>query len=88
LQDNVEVIEGEITRVPGSFDLVAANILSGTLIPMAADLAARLAPKGVLLLSGLLIGEVDEVLAAYRAAGCRHIATLEDGEWGLVRLTT
>jgi len=88
MQDKVEVIEGEISRVPGSFALIAANILSGTLIPMAADLTTRLASKGVLLLSGLLIDEVDEVVAAYQAAGCRCTATLEDGEWSLVRLTT
>ena len=88
MQGKVEVLEGEIARVPGRFDLVAANILSGTLIPMAAALAQRLAPEGVLLLSGLLIGEVEEVVAAYREAGCRHVATLEDGEWSLVRLTT
>ena len=88
MHDKVELIEGEIARVPGSFALVAANILSGTLIPMAADLTARLAPGGELLLSGLLIDEVDEVVAAYQAAGCRCTATLEDGEWSLVRLTT
>jgi ribosomal protein L11 methyltransferase len=88
MQGKLELIEGEIARVPGRFDLVAANILSGTLISMAADLTARLAPKGVLLLSGLLNEEVEEVVAAYREAGCRHVATLEDGEWSLVRLTT
>jgi ribosomal protein L11 methyltransferase len=88
MQGRLELIEGEIARVPGSFELVAANILSGTLIPMAAALAQRLAPQGVLLLSGLLIDEVEEVVAAYRAAGCRCTAKLEDGEWSLVRLTT
>jgi ribosomal protein L11 methyltransferase len=86
MQDRVELIEGEITRVPGSFSLVAANILSGTLIPMATDLTARLSPRGLLLLSGLLNDEVNEVVAAYQAAGCRHVATLEDGEWILLRL--
>jgi ribosomal protein L11 methyltransferase len=88
MQGKVELIEGEVARVPGSFALIAANILSSALIPMAADLTARLAPRGVLLLSGLLIDEVDEVVTAYQAAGCRCTATLEDGEWSLVRLTT
>jgi ribosomal protein L11 methyltransferase len=88
MQGKLELLEGEIPRVPGTFDLIAANILSGTLIPMAAALTQRLASNGVLLLSGLLIDEVDEVVAAYRAAGCRCSATLEDGEWSLVRLTT
>lgn len=87
MQGKVELIEGEITRVAGNFSLVAANILSGTLIPMAADLTARLAPKGVLLLAGLLNDEVSEVVTAYLEAGCRHVKTEDDGEWSLLRLT-
>jgi len=88
MRGKVQIIEGEVSRATGSFALIAANILSSTLIPMAAGLVERLSPGGVLLLSGLLNEEVEEVVAAYQAAGCRCTATLEDGEWSLVRLTT
>jgi ribosomal protein L11 methyltransferase len=86
LPDRVTLIAGEIGRVPGRFDLVAANILSQTLIAMAAALSERLSSGGVLLLSGILADEVEEVVAAYRATGCRHTRTREDGEWRLVGL--
>jgi ribosomal protein L11 methyltransferase len=87
LQDRVALLPGEIARVLERFDLVAANILSGTLIPMASALSGRLSSGGVLLLSGILADEVEEVIAAYRAAGFRHTGTREDGEWNLIRLT-
>lgn len=86
LQGKIVLIAGEIARVRGRFDLAAANILSGTLIPMAASLTGRLSSGGMLLLSGILAEEADEVIAAYRAAGCRLAGTREEGEWSLVRL--
>lgn len=67
------------------FDLVIANILAGPLIALAKGLAGHVAPKGSLVLSGLLIDQASEVITAYRAAGfiLRHVdrrsgwATLE-----------
>jgi ribosomal protein L11 methyltransferase len=48
------------------FDLIAANILSSTVIEMAPLLLRRLAPEGRLILAGILAREADSVLAAYR----------------------
>ena len=47
------------------FDVVVANILSGPLKVMAPMLAARVAPAGSLVLSGVLARQADEVLEAY-----------------------
>ena len=53
----------------GRFDLIIANILANPLIALANGLA-RIAPRGGrIVLSGLLVGQAPEVLAAYRAAG-------------------
>jgi len=70
-------------EVPGTFDLVVANILANTLVELAPDLAARLAPGGTLVLSGILGPQADEVRAAYVALGLRAAAERErsDGEW-------
>jgi ribosomal protein L11 methyltransferase len=54
-----------ITSVRRHFDLIAANILSSTLIEMAPLLRRRLAPEGRLILAGILAREADRVLAAY-----------------------
>ena len=51
-----------------TFDVVLANILSNPLKLLAPALAARVAPRGSLVLSGILERQADEVIAAYRRA--------------------
>jgi ribosomal protein L11 methyltransferase len=46
-------------------DLVMANIISGTLIRLADTLIDHLNPGGTLLLSGILAGQVEQVVQAY-----------------------
>ncbi len=48
-----------------SFDLIAANILAGSLEAMAPDLKRHLAPGGVAVLSGLLEDQAGAVIAAH-----------------------
>lgn len=47
--------------------VVVANILAGPLIELAGDISARVAPGGVLALSGILAEQADVVLQAYAA---------------------
>lgn len=49
----------------GAFDVVLANILSGTLIDSAPTIAGHLAEGGQLLLSGILEEQADAVRSAY-----------------------
>ncbi|HZK89837.1 MAG TPA: 50S ribosomal protein L11 methyltransferase [Stellaceae bacterium] len=49
-----------------SYDLIFANILARPLMLMARDLARRAAPRGTVILSGLLRRQEAGVLAAYR----------------------
>lgn len=51
------------------FDLIVANILAGPLAAMATDLAHRLSPGGVVVLSGLLPEQETRIVAAYRNRG-------------------
>ncbi len=51
------------------FDLIVANILAGPLIRLAPALAQKIFRGGTLLLSGILIPQAPQVIAAYRAAG-------------------
>ncbi|MBV9833912.1 MAG: 50S ribosomal protein L11 methyltransferase [Alphaproteobacteria bacterium] len=53
----------------GPYDLIVANILAGPLVGLAPSFAAAAAARATLILSGLLVEQVDEVLAAYRAQG-------------------
>jgi ribosomal protein L11 methyltransferase len=58
-------------RHAGKFDLLIANILAGPLILLATRIAGAVQPGGTVLLSGLLIPQAPQVIAAYRAAGFR-----------------
>ena len=60
----------------GPFDLVLANILANPLRQMATPLARHLACSALIILSGLLPHQAQNVIAAYRARGLvleRHI---------------
>ena len=68
------------------FDLVFANILMGPLIALAPDMAQMTAPGAHVILSGLLVEQAPQVLAAYEAQGFR-LAHREDlGEWATLTL--
>ena len=66
------------------YDLVVANILAGPLTELSASFAAALKPGGRVLLSGLLVEQVDEVVAAYGRQGFtpeRHVDLETGGAW-------
>ncbi|GEJ59557.1 50S ribosomal protein L11 methyltransferase [Anaeromyxobacter diazotrophicus] len=75
-------------EVQGRFPIVVANILANTLVELAPGIAARLAPGGALLLSGILAGQEDEVRAAYLAQGLVPDPARErsQAEWRLLAL--
>jgi ribosomal protein L11 methyltransferase len=50
------------------FDFVIANILAGPLVALAPDIRRAVVPGGMLVLSGLLVPQASEVIAAYVAA--------------------
>lgn len=68
-----------LAQTGGRFDLVFANILARPLARLARSICARLAPKGTLVLSGLLERDVPGILAAYRTQGLalRHRSVRE-----------
>lgn len=68
-----------LADIEGSYDIVLANIETRVLVQMPEDLQARLAPSGFLVLSGILRGELEAILAAYAAMKLEQC--LEEGEW-------
>lgn len=77
-----------LPAIAGRFDLVVANILANTLVELAPALAAHLAPGGVVLLSGILVPQEEEVRAAYLGAGLSPVpgGDRRQGEWSLLAL--
>jgi ribosomal protein L11 methyltransferase len=55
-------------------------------VELAPELAAKVAPGGVVLLSGLLHPQEDEVRRAYEALGLAALPGARQAEWSLVAL--
>jgi len=85
---------GRFTAVHGSLSdagtephpLIVANLVAAILVRMAADLAIRLAPSGVLIASGIIEPRAAEVIDAMRDAGLGVAKRRDDGEWVSLRL--
>jgi ribosomal protein L11 methyltransferase len=70
-----------LSGLAGEFDVVVANILAVTLRELAGDFARVVAPRGVVLLSGMLDSQVKDVDDACAAAGMHGVSTLASGDW-------
>lgn len=62
---------GSAADVPGRFEFVLANIVAPVLQRIAGDLAARLAPEGLLVVAGISLPNERDTRAALAAAGLR-----------------
>lgn len=76
----VSVGYGRLGR-SGPYALILANILAGPLAAMAADLDRHLKPGGRAVLSGLLVGQENQVLVPHLARGLRLEARLVIDDW-------
>jgi ribosomal protein L11 methyltransferase len=85
LADRAHLVVGELAAVSRRFPAVVANIQTAVLVPLASELAAATEPGGLLVLSGVLEPEEEEILAAYRAAFEHLGTTMRDG-WIAVAL--
>jgi ribosomal protein L11 methylase PrmA len=74
-----------VNELPGTFDVIVANIAATTLIELAPALQSRVAPGGWLGLSGLSPAQVSVVTAAYCATDV--VGTASDGDWAAVVVT-
>jgi ribosomal protein L11 methyltransferase len=78
LTAHVEFDTAPLSEVKATYHVVVANIEARVLIPMAPEFAARVRPGGLLILSGVLREQKDDVLRAYSG---RAIEVRAEGEW-------
>ena len=84
LSARIDASTADVAALEATAPLVLANIEARILIPMAKDLSARVAPGGLLLLSGILVPQQDDMRAAYPDLELLEAPAL--GEWVLVAL--
>ncbi len=73
-----------LESIDDTFPVVVANIEARVLIPMAPELSRRVRPGGLLLLSGILVPQAEDVRAAY--PGFEPLASPVLGEWTMLAL--
>jgi len=87
LGERCRVSASALATVSDRFDIVVANMLVPTLLELAPLLTARLAPRGVLILSGLLREDADALSAKFSSLGVHETARYTDGDWCALELT-
>lgn len=68
----------------GTFDVVVANVLTHTIVALADQLVAAVAPGGHLVTSGIGAERADVVADALGAAGLAQVRSRVRGEWAIV----
>ena len=83
--DQVQPGLADVTRLPRrsatKYDVVCANLIYDLLIAERDRLLARLAPRGELILAGILSSQFPAVQAAYEAAGLSLVKARTRKEW-------
>ena len=79
--DRIELRVGGFDVVPETSSLVVANIEASVLIPHAAEVAAHVAPGGVLILSGILVEQGADIERTYKALGFVPLRADIEGAW-------
>ena len=96
VSDRMIVSDENFEQCPRVFDVIVANILAHTLIEMSAEVVAHVAADGIIILSGILESQAQDVVDCYLKALTQehttpwvHAQTLQEGEWvALVFKTT
>lgn len=79
--ERIDLRVGGFDAVPETSSLVAANIEAGVLVPNAALVASKVAPGGVLILSGILATQRAMLTDAYVAQGMGLADVAGEGDW-------
>lgn len=79
--ERVHASTARLTDAAATFDVVVANIGMRVLLDLAPDLVPRVAPGGRLALAGLLVDQVDPVVAA--CTGCIELERRDDDGWSV-----
>jgi ribosomal protein L11 methyltransferase len=78
---NISIQNGTVTPELGTFDFIAANLMSEILINLANALALCLDRAGIALFSGMLTGQEHDVIKTMELQGLQLFEKYIDGRW-------
>ncbi|MCK5237605.1 MAG: 50S ribosomal protein L11 methyltransferase [Deltaproteobacteria bacterium] len=73
-----------LSSLKGGFDVVIANIISGTLKELKKELKGKVKKGGALILSGILNNEVDDLQNSFTDDSFIKEKNLKSGEWSAI----
>lgn len=80
--EDIEIEVNKLGSYEGQeFDVVLANLTADVIIPLAPDFPAVMKPQGILIVSGILREQGDEVIAALNVQQFELAESKPDGEW-------
>jgi ribosomal protein L11 methyltransferase len=77
----IEIRAGSIAGCKETYDVIAANLISGVLVQLASLFPACMKQGGIAFLAGILSGQEDEVIEAMKVEGLEIIEKYPDGKW-------
>jgi ribosomal protein L11 methyltransferase len=82
VQDQVRIIHGDLSSVPaGKSDMLVANIQLNVIIPLLPEMKERLSADGVMILSGLLLPDKEQIVSALAGSGLKVCEEKKENEW-------
>ena len=75
-----------LDQVKGTYDLVVANLTASLLTQLADSLSNRVSEKGMLLLSGILTEQVEEVVKWFETHYFKMVKSWSREEWHTILL--
>ena len=81
MTERVNADTTDVAKVDARYPVVLANIEARVLVPLARAISGRVSPGGLLVVSGVLVPQRDEVRAAYARFDDASAEIFEKGEW-------
>lgn len=81
-EELVTIHQMELSSLPpATFDLIVANIQLNVIVPMLGEMKKRLAARGIMLLSGLLLPDRGQIVSALAGLGLTVCEEMKENEW-------
>lgn len=76
----------ELSSIAHRFSIVVANLTAETILDLAEALEAKVAPRGFLILSGILTAKADMISRRFNSSGFKVAARKHEKEWATLLL--
>jgi ribosomal protein L11 methyltransferase len=77
----IRLTRAKVDKLSRRFGIVVANLISETILELADALAARVAPGGYLVLSGILYWQADDIVRRFASARFKLLRRRRGQEW-------